>query len=202
MQPTTLHTAALSGTLADVTKFLDPSPTPEEKKAAMKAKLAEFDKWNATPLHMAVQNGNAEEKEKIIRYLVENGADLNAKNGSDRTPLQVASLAGDLPTVQLLLNLGAVVPRRENESKAEAMKALEDMANGNVKLFFEKRRTGKDVSSLNKIAEAKRWPEDVEGVIRGNLQREDPKQPKGGKRKTRARKTRARKPKRRITRRR
>lgn len=190
--------AALNGTLADVTKFLE-GLGDEEKQA----KLAELGGYGqSTPLHMALQNGNAEEKEKIIRYLAENGADLNAKNGSERTPLQVASLAGDLPTVQLLLKLGAVVPRRENESKDEAMKALEDMANGNVKLFFEKRRTGKDVSSLNKIAEAKHWPEDVEGLIRKNLQREEPKQPKGGKRKTRARKTRARKPKRRITRRR
>jgi hypothetical protein len=196
MQPIDLHTAALSGTLADVTKFLDSSPTPEEKKV----KLAEFSTWNATPLHLALQNGNAEEKKKIIGYLVENGADLNAKNGSERTPLQLASIAGDLPTVQLLLELGAVVPRRENDSKDEAMKALEDMAKGNVKLFFEKRRTGKDVSSLRRIAEEKGWPEDIQGVIAENLQRKEPKT--AGKRKTRARKTRARKTKRRLTRRR
>jgi ankyrin repeat protein len=190
MQPTTLHTAALSGTLADVTKFLDPSPTPEEKKAAMKAKLAEFDKWNATPLHLAVQNGNAEEKEKIIRYLVENGADLNAKNGSDRTPLQVASFNGDLPAFNLLLELGADAD----------LAALEADAKGAVKEFLVKQRTDKDVANLKSIAKAKGWPEDVEGVIRGNLQRKEPKP--AGKRKTRARKTRARKPKRRITRRR
>jgi hypothetical protein len=196
MQPTDLHTAALSGTLADVTKFLDSSPTPEEKKV----KLAEFSAWNATPLHLALQNGNAEEKEKIILYLVKNGADINAKNGSERTPLQLASIAGDLPTVELLLKLGAVVPRREKDTKDEAMKALEDMAKGNVKLFFEKRRTGKDVGSLRRIAEEKGWPEDIERVIAKNLQRKEPKT--AGKKKTRARKTRARKTKRRLTRRR
>lgn len=55
------------------------------------------------PLHHAARNGDTE----VVHLLVQNGADVNAKNPRGHTVLYCAGGHGHLDTLQLLLNAGA-----------------------------------------------------------------------------------------------
>lgn len=61
-------------------------------------------KGKGTLLHRAVSTG---EDEALIKLLIDNGADVNAKDGSGRTPLHMAVDRGRLATVKLLVESGA-----------------------------------------------------------------------------------------------
>ena len=54
---------------------------------------------NATPLHWAAGCGHAD----AVTLLLQNGADVNAKNIFGRTPLDNAALHGHIAVVRLLL---------------------------------------------------------------------------------------------------
>lgn len=93
----------------------------EEKRALVVAKRlldlgADINEATATgwtALHAAAFNGS----DMLIRFLVENGANLDTQNGCGRTPLSLASAENDAglvarsrakqPTVELLRSLGA-----------------------------------------------------------------------------------------------
>ena len=60
-------------------------------------------KW--TPLHLASALGH----EEIITLLIDNGADLNAKDEDGKTPLFYASSKGHKEIVEILINHGADV---------------------------------------------------------------------------------------------
>jgi hypothetical protein len=57
------------------------------------------------PLHRAIQYGDVNE----VRGLIEEGADVNAKDGSDRIPLGYAAEKGSMEIVELLISAGADV---------------------------------------------------------------------------------------------
>lgn len=61
-----------------------------------------------TVLHCAVTGGH----EKSIRWLLENGADVNAKNDDRKAPLSYAVDSGDEIAVRVLLDFGALVVER------------------------------------------------------------------------------------------
>lgn len=56
-----------------------------------------------TPLHRAVEVGNI----KVILWLLEHGADINAGEGIHATPLITASMGGNLEIVKILIEHGA-----------------------------------------------------------------------------------------------
>ena len=56
-----------------------------------------------TPLHKAVCGGHID----IVRLLVENGAEVNARDGNDETPLHKAAERGYIEVVRLLVENGA-----------------------------------------------------------------------------------------------
>lgn len=58
-----------------------------------------------TPLHNAARKG----REKIVAYLLEKGANVNADGGGGWTPLHVAAEAGHLAIVKQLVKGGAKV---------------------------------------------------------------------------------------------
>lgn len=58
-----------------------------------------------TPLHFAAQDGRNE----LVELLIDNGADINARNHSLGTPLNYAVCGQNVSTVQLLIALGADV---------------------------------------------------------------------------------------------
>ncbi|MCX3064669.1 ankyrin repeat domain-containing protein [Wolbachia endosymbiont of Drosophila pseudotakahashii] len=63
-----------------------------------------------TPLHYAVFHGNLE----ITEYLIEKGADVNARNRNSDTPLHHAVLMGKVDIAKILLKHNANVNARNN----------------------------------------------------------------------------------------
>ena len=90
-----LMEAASSGTVADVKKCIDQGISPNSR-----GKYQGFN--NATPLMLAISyNRNID----VIRYLIDNGADVNLQ--TETTPLIYAVALRDKGVVELLLNSGA-----------------------------------------------------------------------------------------------
>jgi ankyrin repeat protein len=72
------------------------------------AKSVEIEKYGdssryGTPLHRAAQQGQL----VVARFLIDNGADLDSRDGSGRTPLHWAALRGHRSMAELLLAKGA-----------------------------------------------------------------------------------------------
>ena len=55
---------------------------------------------NFTPLHRAAANGHL----SVVEYLVNQEADINAKDRYEKTPLHLASSNGHLSVVEYLVN--------------------------------------------------------------------------------------------------
>lgn len=88
-----IHEAVKNGDLAAVQRIL--AARPDLIKAV--------DERGYTPLHVAARGGRLE----IASFLVEKGADLEAKNPTGFTPLFLAVLGKRLDAVKLLLDKGA-----------------------------------------------------------------------------------------------
>ena len=64
--------------------------------------------YNRTPLHKAVNHKHIHQKfEKVVQYLLEQGADVNAKDTFGRTPTHIAVLMGQSEIVKILVEKGA-----------------------------------------------------------------------------------------------
>jgi len=87
--------------LLETPNFLPPlrqelnSLSPEERLA----KINEPDIFGDTPLHIAAASGVL----LLVKYLVSQGADVNARNKAGSTPLHKAMLGGKIPIVEFLL---------------------------------------------------------------------------------------------------
>ena len=66
-----------------------------------------------TSLHIACSSVHF----PIVQYLIEKGANIEAKDKNQHTPLYVASEEGYLPTVQYLIERGANVEAKTREGK-------------------------------------------------------------------------------------
>lgn len=87
--------AAESGDLKKVKRLLDEE---ECKEFVASIKFTGLDQFTA--LHFAAQANQIE----IVKYLIERGANLNAKSSFNRTPLHLCSLKGHLDVVQILVD--------------------------------------------------------------------------------------------------
>ena len=65
---------------------------------------------NATPLHLASQNGHV----KAACKLIESGADLTAQDNLRITPLHLASLNGEVDVARMLIERGADLTAQDN----------------------------------------------------------------------------------------
>jgi len=59
-------------------------------------------------LHIAASKGHLD----IVKYLVENGADINVKNSGQQTPLHYSCFEGHLSVVEYLISKGIEVNSR------------------------------------------------------------------------------------------
>ncbi|APR99067.1 ankyrin repeat domain-containing protein [Wolbachia endosymbiont of Folsomia candida] len=128
-----------------------------------------------TPLHEAVIHGHI----RVVKYLVENGADINAKSKTGRTPLHYAvmhggmscsvngsincRLYGNLDKVKYLVEKGADVMAKDGNDKTPL-----DIAGGNPKVveFLSSyrcgRRSRREVSNNSWMNSGVNW---VKGLI-------------------------------------
>jgi len=110
---TKLSRAAISGDLTDA-----------KSRIAAGEKVTDFDKWGWTALHWAVYYG----QDKMALWLLENGADANAKTIKDYgdfkagvTPLIFAGYYGHPEVAAALLKQGA----RKDEQDGKGMTAMD-----------------------------------------------------------------------------
>jgi ankyrin repeat protein len=73
----------------------------------------DYANYETTPLHKAARDGDT----NLVKVLITNHADINAKERDGRTPLHWAALNGHLEVVNLLLVNGATVDAVENDGK-------------------------------------------------------------------------------------
>lgn len=59
-----------------------------------------------TPLHSAVADDQGVEVKDMVRWLLDAGADPNARSTTDGTPLHTAAFTGNIPVIQMLLAAG------------------------------------------------------------------------------------------------
>jgi hypothetical protein len=86
-----------------------------------------------TPLHVAAAYGHLDTAE----FLINHGADINAKNEDGWTPLHVAVFNGHLALVKLLLEKGADPSVRDNEQKT-ALEVARENGLSNIANLIEK----------------------------------------------------------------
>ena len=96
-----IHEAAWKGDLAKVKMLLKKNPRSINMK----------DESGMTPLHWAARGEHFE----IIKYLINNGADVNVKNNDNVMALQF--VIGNKEAVQFLIAKGADVPVKGNTGK-------------------------------------------------------------------------------------
>jgi hypothetical protein len=71
------------------------------------------DEYGETPLHCAAYNGHVE----IARLLLQNGAEVNAKDNHGHTPLQDAAFQGHVNILHLLVENGADLEAQDNDGE-------------------------------------------------------------------------------------
>ena len=74
--------------------------------------LNELDRWHITPLQHALAAGPCDERDRIVRMLLDAGADVNQPDAFGHTPLMWAISVGDAGMTAELLRAGADVNAR------------------------------------------------------------------------------------------
>src|SRR5438876_10271552 len=64
-----------------------------------------------TPLHVAAFKG----REAVVKFLIANGADINAKSKEGYTPLYMTAFEGQAGTAEILIAAGADVRARSHD---------------------------------------------------------------------------------------
>ena len=88
----------------------------QENKEWDSINLTRLDKGVRTPLHLAVLDRKMPIKTKYrkIKYLLDRGADVNARTRDGQTPMHFASRFADLKTMEILLASGANAKARDD----------------------------------------------------------------------------------------
>ncbi|XP_068612194.1 ankyrin repeat domain-containing protein 53 [Brachionichthys hirsutus] len=98
-----LHTACLYGQLDMIQLLLESRPDW----------INSSDLREHRPIHMALSSRSTPNTSLCLNYLVEHGAEINAKTDSGMTPLHLASSEGLLDCTEILIQAGADVSARD-----------------------------------------------------------------------------------------
>ena len=97
-----------------------------------------------TPLHISAECGHLE----LVNFLLQNRAEVNARNDRDWTPLHAAAFNGHLEVVKLLLTKGANVNARVINGCTPLQYAVE---NGHEMIAIILLKHGANVNAMNKF---------------------------------------------------
>jgi ankyrin repeat protein len=109
-QKTALHEACLIGDL-DVVKFLVTHGSESEVNAR--------DSKRDTPLHIAARHQHF----KVVKFLIENKADVNFLTITRYSPLHEAAISGNFESVRLLVENGASITQNNNNDRTPILEA-------------------------------------------------------------------------------
>lgn len=84
-----------------------------------------------TPLHMAVENNQSH----VVRYLMEKGADIEAKTSAGETPLILSAKSGNIHMFDLLLSYSATRFAVDENGNTSLMAALDSLKEQPEKAF-------------------------------------------------------------------
>jgi len=132
-----IHDAAKQGNLEKVRALVDQEP----------ALVAAKDKGGQTPLHWAAFSGNLD----LIRYLLDKGAAIDAKNARGLTPLAFTAIQGRIQAGGLLIERGADINARNAINMTPLIIAAEQ---GAVELAKKVIAAGADVGVESQIGTA------------------------------------------------
>ncbi|XP_045160098.2 transient receptor potential cation channel subfamily A member 1-like isoform X2 [Mercenaria mercenaria] len=104
---TPLHFACAQGSI-DMVKLMQEMQPERFKQAVLTADVLKM-----TPLHRAAHFDHV----TVVVYLIEHGADINAQDTNERTPLLLASSKGGWKTVSFLLKQNADITVRDKENR-------------------------------------------------------------------------------------
>lgn len=96
-----------------------------------------------TPLHGAVEN----EHEKVVNYLLEQGADVNKTDNQGRTPLSTAIRQRSTGIARMLIKHEAEVDTQDSNGFTPLMIACEQGFNDGVDILLERKATYKVLSN-------------------------------------------------------
>ncbi|RDD37563.1 Transient receptor potential cation channel subfamily A member 1-like protein [Trichoplax sp. H2] len=117
-EATPLHGACMEGHLDIVKALVNYAKTGRHGYYELKDVLNATDTDNCTPLHYATENSHA----SVVAFLLENGADVNAKKSNGKTSLHLAAVRS-LEIVKLLLRYGAKVNVKNTKSQTPLHRA-------------------------------------------------------------------------------
>ena len=90
--------------------------------------------FGKSPLHLAASSDNEDDQVDIVQVLLDHGADPNARDDDNSTPLHHSSLwqkkgylttRGTVEGTRLLLKYGAIIDAEDNEGRTPLQLALE-----------------------------------------------------------------------------
>ena len=97
-----------------------------------------------TALHFAVQRYHSSHHSEwceVLRCLVENGADINARENNDNTPLMIASFCGHVNVVTFLIQHGAELDVQNDRGNTALHLAVQHNFSGIVHILLDHRAT-------------------------------------------------------------
>ena len=135
---TSIFSAAEKGSVEDVKYFTEAKSSDVNEKGK-----------NGSPLHYAAENANLE----VARYLVFNGADVNALGCFGETPLHWAARhEKNLEVAKFLVSKGANVNAKANDGNGDYTPLYLAEFRGNIQSALFLIAEGADVSTKNELA--------------------------------------------------
>lgn len=126
--PDDLHQAAFNGDLDGVLGYLARGADPNERNPD----------YGDAPLFDACQEPDNDPGARVVRALLEHGADAHARNDVGNTPAHRAAENGHLAALELLAQAGADMFANNDDNRAPA-----DLGGAEVAAWFAKRKAGR-----------------------------------------------------------